>query len=236
MAHIAVEDLKLLEQRIGYCFKNKQLINLALTHRSLGQESYERLEFLGDSILGLFVSERLYEDFPESKEGKLSRMRAKVVCGQSLSLISQHLKINEFIQTKSQSSNDRKLPDSLLADMIESITGAIYLDSDIETCRQVVLPWFEDMLTDLDPDDVFKDAKTQLQEWLQANHLPLPEYELEELSNRGGKRLFLVKCMVKCFPRAIEAKGGSRREAEQLAASQTLELIEQLNIQIADSL
>ena len=228
MTYFSTQLKARIEQNIGYRFKDKSLLDLALTHRSFGGDSYERLEFLGDSVLGFIISEKLYQTYPNLKEGKLSRIRAQLISGKSLQTIGETWRLNNLVHTKNQVGEKSHLPDSVLADLVESITGAIYLDSHIDICRQQVLCWFESKFAKLNPDDVFKDAKTQLQEWLQAQQMPLPDYQLSELSSTDGKHLFAVNCVVSCLPKPIYAEGKNRREAEQKAAQKALKLITQL--------
>lgn len=231
MVRLSKKNLLELQRIIGYQFKDTNLLNLAVTHRSLSLDNYERLEFLGDSILGVLVSEYLYNKFPNLKEGKLSRIRSSIVCGKSLEEINHTLGLSKFIMTgQGKSKSEQKVPSSLQADVIESLMGAIYLDADLTTCHKVVMPWFAEKFKTLNAEDIFKDAKTQLQEWLQSRSLPLPKYNLKELQNENGQHQFSVECCIECLPKSIFASGDSRRKAEQKAAKKTILAIQKLNL------
>jgi ribonuclease-3 len=216
-----------LESRLGYRFKDRALLEAALTHRSAGSVHNERLEFLGDAVLGLIVATELYRRLPDASEGELSRFRASLVNGTMLGSVALELQLGDAIAMGSgelKSGGYRR--SSILADAFEAVLGAIYLDSDLNACREVVRHCFGRRLETL-PDPVsLIDPKTRLQEWLQSRQMRLPEYRL--LSERGEphKRVFRVECRVLDLSIEAEAEASSRRKAQQAAASRILEQIE----------
>ncbi len=220
---LAVEKLY---QRINYKFNDAKHLELALTHRSAKGEHNERLEFLGDSILSLVIADALYHQFPKEQEGDLSRMRSTLVRGQTLAEIAKEFKLGEFLRLgpgELKSGGFRR--ESILADVVEAIIGAIYLDSDTETCRQVVLDWYETRLDAILPGVNQKDPKTQLQEYLQGRKLPLPIYSVVATKGQAHNQEFTLSCQVEGYKEFI-AKGTSRRKAEQTVAAITLEKIQ----------
>lgn len=215
-----------LSQRLGYSYQNQELVQLALTHRSKGDRNNERLEFLGDSILNFLIAEDLYRRFPQAKEGKLSRLRARIVKGETLAEIARELQLGEFLLLGSgelKSGGFRR--DSILADTVEALIGAMYLDAGLETVRERLLHWFGSRLDQLTLTDPIKDPKTRLQEYQQANKLSLPAYQVLTISGPSNEQLFTVECRVSEWPEPVVAQGNSRRNAEQLAAAQLLALL-----------
>lgn len=213
--------------RIGHGFANQGLLAQALTHRSAGAPHNERLEFLGDSVVNLLVAEALFERWPKADEGALTRARAELVREASLAAIARQLELGARLTMgpgEMKSGGHRR--DSILADALEAVVAAIYLDAGFETCRAAVLPWFEPLLDALPVGRPEKDAKTRLQEWLQARQRPLPAYELVAESGDDHAKSFLVRCLTLDPPLMAEGEGTSRRNAEQLAAAA---LIEQLD-------
>ena len=218
-------SLNMLEKKIGYQFKNQELLKQALTHRSVRKDNNERLEFLGDSVLSFIMTEELYRRYPDLREGELSRLRSILVNGEMLAELARAMGIGEHIelgQGELRSGGNERT--SILADVFESILGAMYLDTGIEKSRLVVLNWFSkkfDNLSELRP---VKDPKSMLQEWLQARKLPLPHYEAVA-SGKAHEQIFHVTCTVKGLPHKTMAESSNRRKAEQLAAEYYLELI-----------
>jgi len=212
---------------INYRFTDQQFLQEALTHRSLGAKNNERLEFLGDSVLNLVISSRLYELHPDAQEGDLSRMRARLVRGVSLSDIAasiglgQHLKLGEG---EMKSGGFRR--ESILADAFEALLGAIFLDGGYKACRSEILRLFDPLIEDLPDVEDLKDAKTRLQEWLQARGRPLPEYSLMREEGADHAKIFHVQCKIPDDGHSVEAAGNSRRKAEQAAAGHLLEHIQ----------
>jgi len=215
-----------LSQRIDYTFTDTSLIELALTHRSCGGKNNERLEFLGDSIVNLVIAEALFLKFPEAKEGKLSRLRARMVKGVTLAELARDFGLGDFLHLGSgemKSGGHRR--ESILADTVEAIIGAIYLYSDNATVKNKILQWYDSRLSALSIDDPLKDPKTRLQEYLQAKQLPLPKYDVLSIEGSAHEQLFKVSCKVKDLENSIVGQGGSRRIAEQEAAAQALKLL-----------
>ena len=211
---------------VDYRFTDAQLLEEALTHRSRGGSNYERLEFLGDSVLNLVVTARLYELKPDAQEGDLSRMRARLVRGVTLSDIAAGIGLGQQLilgEGELKSGGFRRA--SILADAFEALLGAIFLDSDYASCRTVILGFFDPLIERLPDVAELKDAKTLLQEWLQGRGLPLPEYVLlrEEGANHAKK--FYVQCRTAGDGNAMEACGDSRRKAEQAAAAKALDYL-----------
>jgi ribonuclease III len=215
-----------LSQRIDYTFRDTSLIELALTHRSCGGKNNERLEFLGDSIVNLVIAEALFLKFPEAKEGKLSRLRARMVKGVTLAELARDFGLGDFLHLGSgemKSGGHRR--ESILADTVEAIIGAIYLDSDTATVKSKILQWYQSRLDKLSLDDPLKDPKTRLQEYLQGKQLPLPKYDVLSIEGSAHEQLFKISCTVKDIKKSIVGQGGSRRIAEQEAAGQALKLL-----------
>lgn len=213
-----------LQRSIGYQFQNSELLNQALTHRSMGGRHNERLEFLGDSLLGMIIADALYHQFPKAAEGDLSRMRATLVRGQTLAELARAFNLGEYLRLgpgELKSGGFRR--ESILADATEAIIGAVYLDADMESCRELVLSWYQQRLATIQPGVSQKDPKTQLQEWLQGRHLPLPEYEVVEVTGQAHNQSFVMSCKVEGQDQLITGRGTSRRKAEQDAAHKALE-------------
>ncbi len=212
---------------IDYRFTDQQLLEEALTHRSLGANNYERLEFLGDSVLNLVVSSRLFELKPGASEGDLSRMRARLVRGESLTEIASGLALGKQLnlgEGEMKSGGFRRA--SILADAFEALLGAIFLDSDYASCRTVILDLFDPLIEKLPGIEELKDAKSRLQEWLQGKGRPLPEYTLFREEGADHVKKFHVQCLLADDGSMMEASGSSRRRAEQAAAAKMLELLQ----------
>ncbi len=215
-----------LSQRIGYAFRDESLITLALTHRSKGGVNNERLEFLGDSILNFIIAEDLFRRFGSAKEGKLSRLRARMVKGVTLAAIAREFELGDFLLLGSgelKSGGHRR--ESILADTVEAIIGAMYLDAGMDVVRERVLSWYATRLDGLTLEDPIKDPKTRLQEYQQGNHSSLPKYKVLSVEGPTNEQVFTVECRIPEYPDAILARGSSRRAAEQTAASELLTLV-----------
>jgi ribonuclease-3 len=209
---------------LGYTFTNEANIVEALTHRSASKHHNERLEFLGDAILGMVIAKALYQRFPKQPEGKLTRMRSSLVKGDTLAEVAREFALGELLLLgpgELKSGGFRR--DSILADAVEAIIGAIYLEAGMEKCETLVLDWFAPRLEALDPEAVSKDDKTRLQEYLQSNKHPLPLYEVTEIKGKSHDQTFYVECHVEGLNKAVVGKGNSRRRAEQKAAKQAFE-------------
>lgn len=221
-----MSDDKRLEAKIGYRFRNPGLLDTALTHRSAGKDHYERMEFLGDSVLNFVISAELYHQFPQASEGELSRLRAHLVKGESLSRVAGELSLGDYLRLGSgelKSGGYRRK--SILADVLESIIGAIFLDSGFAEAQSFILRVFADRLENVGSVKELKDPKTRLQEYLQAQALSLPSYEVVKTSGQAHNQTFEVSCRVSILDKPVYASGSSRRKAEQAAAEQVLELI-----------
>lgn len=209
---------------IGYAFADPGLLAQALTHRSAGAPNNERLEFLGDALVNLFVAEALYARWPKADEGALTRARAELVRESSLATIARALEIGGRLTLgpgEMKTGGHRR--DSILADALEAVVAAIYFDAGFEGCRAAVLPWFVASIEALPPPDKLgKDAKTRLQEWLQARQKPLPAYALLSESGDDHAKVFRVSCTLADPEVSCEGEAGSRRAAEQLAAEAVL--------------
>lgn len=209
--------------RIDYVFNDQRLLDQALTHRSAGSGNYERLEFLGDGILNFLIAEALYSREPNASEGDLTRFRASLVKASTIADVAADIGLGECLhlgQGELGSGGFRRK--SILADALEGLVGAIYLDAGFETTRDVVLRLYADRLANLPDVDSLKDAKTKLQETLQARSLGLPEYELMASEGKDHERVFTVACRVPAMKLETSATGRSRRKAEQAAATNLL--------------
>lgn len=217
----------IVRDRIGHVFADPALLAQALTHRSAGSPHNERLEFLGDGVVNLFAAEALYLRWPGADEGVLTRARAELVREASLAAIARQLELGERLTLgpgELKSGGFRR--DSILADALEAVVAAIYLDAGYEACRRVVLPWFEQALAALPVGKPEKDPKTRLQEWLQARQRSLPAYELVSESGEDHAKVFIARCTLSEPPVSAEGQGTSRRLAEQAAAAAVLERLE----------
>lgn len=215
-----------LERKIDYSFSNGEYLIQALTHRSMGGAHNERLEFLGDSLLGMFIAEALYNQFPKVSEGDLSRMRATLVRGQTLAELAREFELGDYLHLgpgELKSGGFRR--DSILADAVEAIIAAVYLDTGIDACKQLVLNWYRERLQQIKPGNSQKDPKTQLQEWLQGRRLALPLYEVIEVTGQAHNQKFTMSCRVDGITQQLTGRGTSRRKAEQDAAQKALEII-----------
>ena len=208
-----------LSQRLGHSFERRDLLELALTHRSHGSRNNERLEFLGDSILGFTIGAALFEQFPQGREGQLSRLRAQLVSGETLAELAREMELGDCLRLgegEMKSGGFRRA--SILADATEALIGAIYLDAGLETARARILDWFGPRLQDLSL-EIAKDPKTRLQEWLQARQCPLPEYNVVDIAGAEHAQHFVVECRVSGLKEPVRGEASSRRGAEKAAAT-----------------
>jgi len=213
-----------LEKVLGYQFKQQTNLVMALTHRSAGSKHNERLEFLGDAVLGMVIAEKLYKLFPDVPEGNLTRLRSSIVKGDTLADVAREFDLGEYLILGSgelKSGGFRR--SSILADAVEAIIGAVYLESGLEVVEPLILSWFADRIKKLDPNEHPKDDKTRLQEYLQGRKLPLPSYTVTEITGKSHDQDFVVECEVPKLPDVVVGKGKSRRKAEQQAARVALE-------------
>jgi ribonuclease III len=216
-----------LATKLGYEPRDGALFVVALTHRSAEGPNNERLEFLGDSVRNLLLSERLYREFPSASEGDLSRLRARLVSEEPLAEIAQDMRLGELLLLGSgelKTGGFRR--QSILADAFEALCGALYIDGGLEVVRERIGPWFESRIAALPEPSTLKDAKTRLQEHLQASGRPLPVYSVKSTSGEPHAQTFLVGCSVPHLHIETEGEGPSRRRAEQVAAQAALNALE----------
>lgn len=216
-----------LQQALGYVFTRPDLLAQALTHRSYGAVNNERLEFLGDSVLNCSIARALYDAFPSLPEGSLSRLRANLVRQETLAEIAMTLKLGESLRLGEgeMKSGGFRRP-SILADALESLFGAIFLDAGFDAAERVVRRLFDPLVARIDPRASGKDPKTQLQELLQARRLPLPEYRLVDTRGEAHDQSFIVDCVLSRPALTTRGIGKSRRAAEQEAARQACEALQ----------
>jgi ribonuclease-3 len=215
-----------LTKRLGYAFRDSTLLARALTHRSRSSRNYERLEFLGDSILSFIIADVLYDRFPQLSEGELTRLRATLVRRETLAMLARELDLGDCLDLGSgelkSGGFDR---DSILADGLEAVFGAVYKDGGLEMAREVVLRRYQSILDRIDPGSILKDPKTRLQEFLQRKSLATPVYNVLEVSGEPHQQRFVVECRVPGLAEVVRGEGSSRRYAEQAAASSACELL-----------
>ncbi len=224
-----MDNLLELQKKLGYRFKDIELLKVALTHRSLGKNSNERLEFLGDAVLSFIITSELYTHHPELQEGALSRLRASLVNGEILAEMAKQLEINNSLRLAAaeiKSGGQQRL--SILSDALEAIIGAMYIDGGIEACSTQVLRWFASSLKD-HPQTISKDPKSELQEWTQANKLALPHYEITAILGAAHSQTFQVSCRIEGLDFVTAGEAPNRRSAEQQAAERYLELLAKHN-------
>lgn len=218
-------DFKALEQRLEYVFSDPGLLRQALTHRSADALNNERLEFLGDSILNLTIAAALYDLSPGATEGELTRIRSSLVKRDALVAIAKDLDISAHIklgQGERRSGGQRR--ESIQADAVEAILGAVLLDGGIVVCQQLIRRLYSSRLTNLPDAEKLKDPKTRLQEYLQARSMGLPEYHIARESGKDHEKYFEVNCRI-TDDQIISGLGSSRRKAEQDAANKALDLL-----------
>ncbi|MFI4937573.1 MAG: ribonuclease III [Candidatus Berkiellales bacterium] len=220
------DKLHYLEQKLGYHFQDKALLVQALTHKSAGAMHNERLEFLGDAVLNFVVADLLYQQFPKAKEGDLTRARASLVNKTALFEIAQTFSIGEYLQLglgEQRSGGFRR--ESILADALEAIIGAIYLEGNFKSTYQCIHDWFSPRIATLNPENHAKDPKTELQEWLQANQKSLPQYQVIAIEGEPHAQIFTIRCEIPDLSIMVQGTGTSRRISEQIAARKVLELL-----------
>ncbi len=216
-----------LQKALGYQFQDPDLLALALTHCSAGKPNNERLEFLGDAVLSFVIASALYQRFPSAKEGEMSRMRAALVKGDTLALVAKSLELGDSLKLgagERRSGGHKR--DSILADALEALIGAVLLDGGVDHCRDFVLQHFASRLDELHPKSSRKDPKTRLQEYLQGRGWPLPKYKMMKVTGDPHEQAFTVSCLLREPKREFEGCGSSRRKAEQAAATAALQHIE----------
>jgi ribonuclease-3 len=211
--------MKDLAERLGHTFRRPELLVQALTHRSYGAGHNERLEFVGDAVLNCVVAQALYERFPDTDEGELSRARASLVNRDALAEVARRLDLGDAIRVGEgefrTGGTDRP---SILADALEALYGAVFVDDGFESARAAIDRTFGDVLRDADPAFLAKDPKTRLQEWLQARRHSVPEYRIVETTGEAHAQRFTAECGIAALAVTARGEGTSRRAAEQAAA------------------
>ena len=229
-----IQEPEKLARKLGLRFSQPDLIRRALTHRSANTDNNERLEFLGDSVLGFVIAERLYQKFTEADEGVLSRLRATLVNQTSLANIARKLHLGDYLILGSgelKSGGYRR--DSILSDAMEALIGALLLDQGMEACRVWILDLFAEQIDGLSLRDWKKDPKTRLQESMQARGLQLPLYTLRSVVGQPHEQSFVVECHVSLTDETCEGRGSSRKRAEQESAEKMLaKLAEEFGLKI----
>jgi ribonuclease III len=221
-----IKKPELLCKNLGLHFNNPELFIMALTHRSFSARNNERMEFLGDAILGFVIAEQLYQRFPTAAEGELSRLRASLVNQSSLAELARKHQMGSYLLLGSgelKSGGFRR--DSILSDALEAVVAALYIDQGMVACQQWIAQLFNEKLDNLSLDNWQKDPKTQLQELMQAKKIDLPDYQLISMSGLAHEQTFKVKCTVPLIAKSTIGTGISRKKAEQAAAEQMLQLL-----------
>ncbi len=217
------ESVERLGRVIGYEFSDGDLAEMALTHRSAGSFNNERLEFLGDAILGFVIADELYGHLTKADEGQLSRLRAGLVKGESLACIARSLDLGKYLALgPGELRSGGQSRDSILADALEALLAGVYLDGGYPAARNVILKLFGKRVAALSSDSEPKDPKTRLQEYLQGRGLDLPVYRIMEVTGEQHEQIFIIECVVSGLDLTSIGSGGSRRKAEQVAASRLL--------------
>ncbi|WP_127470512.1 ribonuclease III [Thiomicrorhabdus aquaedulcis] len=218
--------LNALSKKLGYEYQNIDYLQRALTHRSVGSRNNERLEFLGDSLVNFMIADVLFHQFDRLPEGDMSRIRAHLVKGDTLAVIGREYNLSDYLVLgpgELKSGGYRR--NSIIADAVEAIIASVYEDGGLDVCRDLVTRFYQERLAELDPKNVGKDPKTRLQEWLQSNNQPLPEYSIISVNGAAHAQEFTVSCYVEKLTSKFEATASSRRKAEQLAAEIALEAL-----------
>ena len=212
--------------KLGYSFKDTELAQIALTHKSFSQDNNERLEFLGDAILNLFVSETLYNDLKDIDEGKLTRVKASLVSRENLNSLAESLDLHKYVRIGKGEKLDGN---SILGNALEAVVGAIFLDSDYFVTKEILTEIFKDDLVDIQDDSEFKDPKSSLQEFTQKKFKSLPIYHLKDNSNQEDSIVFEVLCSIQAANLNTLGKGKTIKSAELDAAKKMLDLFKEFN-------
>ncbi len=221
-----IDQLARVEKAFCYQFSQRALLESALTHRSVGKDNNERMEFLGDGVLNFIIAHYLFERFPAASEGELSRLRAYLVRGVTLAALARQHQLGQYLRLgpgELKSGGFRR--ESILAGAVEAVIGAVYLDGGFDAARDMVLALYHDVLADLSLDQGLKDPKTRLQEYLQSRGWPLPEYRVLSAEGDAHAQVFKLACIISEPALTTEGEGNSRRKAEQAAAGAALVLL-----------
>jgi ribonuclease III len=220
---VVTDPIDALQQRLGYRFARPELLQRALTHRSFGADHNERLEFLGDAVLNVAVSDLLFRRYADSPEGDLTRVRAHLVRQDTLHQLAVALGLPQVVRlSEGEARGGGAQRPSILADALEAVLGAVYSDSGHAAAHALVMRLFEPLVAETAAQTWTKDAKTQLQEWLQGRRQPVPEYHIEATRGRAHDQVFVVVCSVPSLGVQARGEGRSRRAAEQEAAQAVL--------------
>ncbi len=224
VTRVKINNLVKLQSKLGYTFNNPALLNTALTHRSFSANHNERLEFLGDSILNFIIAEALFAQFPDIREGQLSRLRALLVKGDTLAEIALEFNVGDYLhlgEGELKSGGFRRA--SILADAVEAIIGAIYFDASMAVVKERILVWFASRLASLSLEThTAKDAKSILQEWLQGRKFDLPNYDVIAVAGELHDQTYTVRCSVAATKATTEGTASNRKTAEKIAAEAML--------------
>lgn len=234
MSQIKATLLRKLQDTIEYQFNDLALLELAMTHKSAGSPNNERLEFLGDSMLNAIAAEALFSHFDDVPEGVMTTARSQLVKGKTLAEIGLAIELDKLmILGLGERKNSAPVKHSIVGDAVEALIGAVYVDSDFETCQRIVLKFLDERLQQVSLIPEFKDAKTLLQELMQAERLPLPTYDVRSVEGPGHQQHFTVECRVELNSACALGEGLSRRTAEQNAA---LQILKQFNYSELDTI
>ena len=231
MSRLLSPALQALQQRLGHVFADPGLLIRAVTHKSFGADHYERLEFLGDAVLSLGVSALLYRRFDRSDEGDLTRVRAHLVRQETLHQLALQMGLPEVMRlSEGEAKGGGAQRASILADALEAIIGSVYLDAGFEAAQNLVLRLLEPLVAESTMEVWSKDAKTALQEWLQARKMAVPTYRIEATRGKAHEQTFVVACELPELSLSMSAEGLSRRTAEQVAAQLMLDRVQSLPV------
>lgn len=214
-----------LQVTIAYQFQDIDLLRLALTHRSYGKPNNERLEFLGDAILGSIVADLLFKQNSTAQEGELTQQRASMVNGKNLATLARNLRLDK-VMLLGQGENRDQISEAILEDAMEALVGAVFLDSDFDCCRKIFTPIIEKEWEEISAAGLLKDGKTQLQELMQSQQASLPHYSLENTEGPDHDKHFMVKVEISSPKLAARGEGSSRKSAEQAAAIALLTMLQ----------
>lgn len=219
-------SIDMLQEKIGYIFNQHNLLLQALTHKSVGSQHNERLEFLGDAILNYVITSVLYHKFPYVSEGNMSRMRANLVREKTLVMLAREFNLSSYLHVgPGELKTGGRHRSSILANTIEALIGSIFLDSNIKTIEILIVHWYRMRLQQINPFDKQKDPKTRLQEYLQHHHQPLPVYWIKHTVGLAHNQIFSINCQINELDIPIVGSGSSRRRAEQDAAKKILKIL-----------